>query len=114
MELTHKAEYHAFLGEGEDGRGRWARYRLSGVLVRERFSSDPELTETGESTLYFFPGRSVCVDEAGEDAPLPRSKPGDLMKLSLPDGTCRTLRVREAAFYDGGSLGLSHVRLRGN
>ena len=112
MNLNNTIQYLSFLSDGEDFTARYAVYTLSGVLVREKWANDADMTDDGETLVYFFPSRSVCCNVRGEEAPLPRAKYGDCVRLTAADGSQRVLRVRQASYYDGGSFGLSHVRLR--
>ena len=112
MILKDTAEYRSFLGEGADHTAEWAVYRLTGVLVRERGARNAEDAEHGETTIYFFPSRSLCTDSEGNPVLLPRMRQGDRVRLVSPDGAERLLRVKEEAIFDGGSEVLAHVRLR--
>ena len=86
-------------------------YRLDGVLVREIFAVDPDMTEDGTTILYFFPGKSRCTDTGGGVCGMPYPKYGDLAVLRDGTENSRVLRVAEAGYFAGGE-GLGHIRLK--
>lgn len=89
----------------------FADFTLSGVLVREIFAADPDMTEDGTTTVYFFPGMSRCTDSNGRDCEMPLPKAGDLAVLHAGGAHERTLRAAEAGYFtaDGG---IGHIRLK--
>ena len=97
----------------EDG-GRGAVYKdygLSGVLVREVFAVDPDMTESGVTVVYFFPGMSRCTDETGAECRMPMPKYGDMAVLRIGSEEERVLRVAESGYFTG-ERGLGHIRLK--
>lgn len=112
MKCGDKAEYRSFAGDGANWGAQYARYALSGVLLREKWASEPEKPEDGDTLLYFFPDESVCRDERGAQVPLPRAKAGDLVCLRQGTREERILRVRESFFcFESPGGGAAHVRL---
>ena len=89
----------------------FADYTLTGVLVREVFAVDPDMTENGVTTVYFVPGKSRCTDADGEECPMPVPKYGDLAVLHGGSGDERILRVAEAGYF-AGEHGIGHIRLK--
>lgn len=89
----------------------FADYTLTGVLVREVFAADPDMTEDGVTTVYFFPGMSQCTDENGAECPMPRPQYGDLAVLHSGSGDERVLRTAEAGYF-AGEHGIGHIRLK--
>ena len=112
MNFNNTVQYLSFLSDGEDYAAQYAVYTLSGVLVRGKWESSAEMTDEGETAVYFFPNRSVCRDERGDEVLLPRAKYGDLVRITAPDGSQHVLRVWQASAYDGPSPRLAHVRFR--
>ncbi len=98
--------------EEDHGKGEtYADYMLSGVLVREVFAVDPDMTEDGVATVYYFPGVSRCIGENGADCRMPAPKYGDMAVLHSGSDGERVLRVAEAGYF-AGENGLGHIRLK--
>jgi hypothetical protein len=89
----------------------FADYTLTGVLVREVFAVDPDMTEDGTTTLYFFPGMSRCTDASGHVCGMPHPGYGDLAVLHAGEDRERTLRIAEAGYFTG-DRGIGHIRLK--
>lgn len=108
-----RLEYRHFLGDGEEHgyAAAYAVYELTGVFIREVFGVDPGQTEEGVTTVYFFPGRSRCVDASGTKTELPRIGGGDVCVLRAGQADERCLRVAEAGYFLT-RQGIGHVRLR--
>lgn len=104
--LTDKVRYRSYMADhAEDA--EYEDYTLANVMVREVFAVDPDMTEDGTTTVYFFTGLSTCTDLSGNECAMPYPKYGDVVVL----GSHRTLRVAEAGYFTAhGSLG--HVRLK--
>ena len=86
-------------------------YALDGVLVREVFAVDPEMSESGVTVVYFFPGMSRCTDKNGGECRMPMPKYGDTAVLRVGSEEERVLRVAEAGYFTG-ERGLGHIRLK--
>jgi len=80
-------------------------------MVREVYAVDPDMTQDGVTTVYFFPGISRCTDESGHDCSMPRPGYGDLAVLHSGEDGERTLRVGEAGYFTGDD-GIGHIRLK--
>ena len=102
--------YRQLLEDSGSG-ASFAEYSLTGVLIREIIASDPDMTEDGVTTLYFFPGMSRCTDDAGNECGMPWPKYGDLAVLHAGDESERVLRVAEAGYFNG-ERGIGHIRLK--
>ena len=75
MDFHDTALYRAYRRDDGWDTG-YEDFGLTGVLVRERRSADPERPEDGVTHLWFFPGRSVCTGSSGSEAPFPTYRPG--------------------------------------
>lgn len=108
MFLSRSANYRHFIGDGEDREysAGYDEFTLSSVAIEESESWDSEGRRTGESRLYYFIGKSRCVDELDNEVPLPRCARGD---TCIIDG--RELNVTEVEYFDVGREGLRHVRI---
>ncbi|MBQ8186619.1 MAG: hypothetical protein IJ037_07075, partial [Clostridia bacterium] len=104
--LTDKVKYRSYLMDHAE-EADYEDYTLTNVMVREVFAVDPDMTEDGTTTVYFFTGLSTCTDASGNACRMPYPKYGDVVVL----GNYRTLRVAEAGYFTAdGDLG--HVRLK--
>ena len=111
MDFHDTALYRAYRRDDGWDTG-YEDFGLTGVLVRERRSADPERPEDGVTHLWFFPGRSVCTGSSGSEAPFPTYRSGDVVVLRAGEAGERILRVEavdNAAESPAG--GAAHVRL---
>ena len=74
-------------------------YTMDGVLVREAFAVDPDRTENGLTTVYFFTGMSTCTGSDGKVCGMPYPKHGDLVVLRAGTESERVLRVAQAGYF---------------
>lgn len=109
--LKDSVIYRRFVEDSDDGGAVYEEFGLTNLLVREVFAVEPEMTESGVTTVYFFPGKSGCADENGNVCGMPCPKAGDLAVLHRGTENERTLRVAEAGYFTSDS-GLGHVRLK--
>ena len=108
--LKDSVRYRSFLRDSDDD-AAYEDYTLTGVMVREVFVTDPDMTEGGTTTVYFFTGLSTCTDSSGNVCGMPCPKYGDLAVLRAGTVEERCLRVAEAGYFTAGG-GLGHVRLK--